>query len=110
MVKPLKKGKPQPGSSVSNKQSENIDPLRVIELCPTKFFFSRSKIRPVRRCSLNVALIEIFFSVLQDQNVKLIRELRLEIERLKGIIRTSEQTGDQVGWFETGCWYKLPLV
>ena len=109
MVIPLKKGKPQPGSSVSNKQSENIDQLRVIELCPTKFF-SRSKIRPVPRCSLNVALIEIFFSVLQDQNVKLIRELRLEIERLKGIIRTSEKTGDQVGWFETGCWYKLPLV
>ena len=35
--------------------------------------------------------------------MKLIRELRLEIERLKGIIRCSEETGDQVGWFETGC-------
>ena len=29
--------------------------------------------------------------------MKLIRELRLEIERLKGIIRSSEKTGDQVG-------------
>ena len=45
----------------------------------------------------------ICLSVLQDQNVKLIRDLRLEIERLKGIIRSSEKTGDQVGWFETGC-------
>ena len=34
--------------------------------------------------------------------MKLIRDLRLEIERLKGIIRSSEKTGDQVGWFETG--------
>lgn len=31
----------------------------------------------------------------EDQNVKLIRDLRLEIERLKGIIRSSEKTGDQ---------------
>ena len=29
--------------------------------------------------------------------MKLIRELRLEIDRLKGIIRSSEKTGDQVG-------------
>ena len=40
--------------------------------------------------------------------MKLIRDLRLEIERLKGIIRSSEKTGDPVGWFETGADVNCP--
>ena len=63
--------------------------------------------QPVENSSGALILI-YFFSVLQDQNVKLIRDLRLEIERLKGIIRSSEKTGDQVGWFETGADVNCP--
>ena len=63
--------------------------------------------QPVENSSDALILI-YFFSVWQDQNVKLIRDLRLEIERLKGIIRSSEKTGDQVGWFETGADVNCP--